>query len=324
MNIEWPHTDVVTLDDPFPHFVGAVPNLDYLAGDIDRLTSNPSIWKRHDGAFFSQWENSTPVEALEPLCAFSGSEATSHLRAIVAESLDCVLSSTCRVNLLRMAAGQRIAIHNDSPKLGFETHRVLVYLRSGQRDFTGGELLLFSKPSLDGLVRAYNPNAGTIFGFEASNTSYHAVAPVQGGSRLAVQYYFWHEGNSPATATFLRSLIETALDRFPRSGQVWSIAEALRSDPKCAVPHGDRTLADHLIETAAVLHLLGASEQTCVAGLVHSVEGTANFYADGCLQAVLADYRYADEVITIVKAFAQIEHGEGLIRFLTRYILSGH
>ncbi len=309
--------ETVKIQAPFPHFVGMVPDLLENLNTLQQIQSEKQFWKLHEASFYSQWENSTAVESIPGLQQFCTPETLNFLMMLVERSFDCKLSNIFRVNLLRLEPGQRISVHNDSPQLGYETHRVLIYLSSSIGNFTGGELVLFSDQHGSTAQCAYKPQCGMIFGFEASNTSYHGVMPVLDGCRMAIQYYFWHQGNEPHITQRLNDISKKSIELFPFDNDSKKIQAALRMDNRLAVRHGRGTLVDHLIETSAILNYFGAPKETCLAGLVHSVEGTGNIVVHGSLHDILGGVVSAPEVISLVKNYQAISHGAELKRLLT-------
>lgn len=302
--------------DPFPHFVTFLPEVRASKSLFEKSLYIDGLWKLHEESFYSQWENSKPVASVDSLHVFCSEAWISEVRQYVEQALQCELCDEYKINLLRLEAGQSINIHNDSPLLGYETHRVLVYLTDLEDDFQGGELVLFRSRDSSSIATAYRPRAGLIFGFEASNTSFHGVMPVTKGSRLALQYYFWHRGNDPQVENILRSFLVKGIEMWEQLDVATFFYRRLCSQKTLQLAHGNNSLIEHLRETAALLHAFGSDESVCLAGLVHSVEGTKNFSANGSLDAILVGYAHSDEVVKMVRLFSNLKDDRDLLNVI--------
>jgi hypothetical protein len=302
--------------DPFPHFVGFVTDLSLQKERLNKFFEDEFHWNLRVRSFYSQWENAIPIEKCELLSPFWSKEWLECIRDTVESRLKCNLAPPVKINLIRLTEGQSINIHNDSPKLGFETHRVLVYLADAGPDFSGGELVLFRENHPSCAAAAFHPKAGVVIGFEASNSSYHCVMPITSGNRYAIQYYFWASGNQPEIAEKLISTIQNALSSWNNYEPAKPIVKNLESQMNLDLAHGNSNLLNHLAETSALLFFHGADEPICIAGLVHSVGGTKNFAANGDLTQALSHRSDASEIISLVKCYADITDSEDLIRLM--------
>lgn len=87
-----------------------------------------------------------------------------------------------------------------------------------------------------------------------------------------------------------------------------------------AVPHGERSLFDHLCGTAAILQDWGASPPICAAGLFHSIYGTSLFPH----RTLLTDRRLqvrsviGEEAEGLAFLFCALRRPEGLVENLGR------
>src|SRR5690242_11378331 len=74
----------------------------------------------------------------------------------------------------------------------------------------------------------------------------------------------------------------TEIERMPsidRTGELLARGAAmLESIGARGLPHGDKTLWDHLVGTARILHAWSQPRDLCLAGLVHSIYGTDVFH----------------------------------------------
>jgi Rps23 Pro-64 3,4-dihydroxylase Tpa1-like proline 4-hydroxylase len=101
-------------------------------------------------------------------------------RRTVQESLSFDLaSSVLRVRLYRYSKGDWMLPHTD-PSDRLTTH--LIYLTEDWCPEYGGELLLLNSEIKEDVNQVLPPTFNTAVMFRPSNTSYHAVRPVQGPS----------------------------------------------------------------------------------------------------------------------------------------------
>jgi len=118
--------------------------------------------------------------------------------------------------VMRQEVGQATRVHNDRPRAGEPTHRIMLYLAEPGEHYSGGQFCVFDTPSAEQPVRKYEPRAGCMIAFEASARSYHAVAPITSGRRVVLVLQFHHAGNCPVKIGALSRELEAAIDAFGR------------------------------------------------------------------------------------------------------------
>ena len=113
------------------------------------------------------------------------------------------LRGPMRATIQRMEPGQYAEPHTDRPLLGYEAARLIVQLNTDWEPAHGGELHLH--PDANGhestLIRP--PTFNSAFGFVMGASSFHSVQPARRRRRTAV-FNFWHSGNSPEFASWVR------------------------------------------------------------------------------------------------------------------------
>jgi hypothetical protein len=97
----------------------------------------------------------------------------------------------------RMTQSQEIGLHNDistlPPAFRF-THRLVLYLNHCYSEEYGGVLRLANVLSASGSATTQKcvlPVHRSAFGFEISESSYHAIEPVRKGTRYNLSFTFY-------------------------------------------------------------------------------------------------------------------------------------
>jgi len=148
-------------------------------------------WKLHVADFYEQHEFSfddvvLPIALAE---AFSP-RALEELRRQIEDRFDVELSTRIDVTAHRLTHGQRIKIHNDFIP-GEESHRLLIQFNRGWEDANGGLLVFFNSDDPADVHRVLRPLHNTGVVFEISESSLHAVTPIQAGDRYTLVVSFF-------------------------------------------------------------------------------------------------------------------------------------
>jgi Rps23 Pro-64 3,4-dihydroxylase Tpa1-like proline 4-hydroxylase len=121
----------------------------------------------------------------------------SHVRRRMAELFATELEGFVDLTANRMTQCQEIGLHNDistlPPAFRF-THRLLLYLNHHYSEEYGGVLRLTNalSPSRSALPqKRILPVHRSAFGFEISESSYHAIEPVRMGTRYNLSFTFY-------------------------------------------------------------------------------------------------------------------------------------
>lgn len=147
--------------------------------------------------FYSQYEflldeNNVP-ESLNYLISV---ETKAKLRALVEDFFQCRLQDKVEVVAHRLSNHQMIEIHNDYIKeadFEIETHRLLIQLNHGWIEDNGGFLMIFGSDNSQDIVDTILPEHRSMFAFEISPQSYHAVSPIHSGLRYTLIFNFYRE-----------------------------------------------------------------------------------------------------------------------------------
>jgi Rps23 Pro-64 3,4-dihydroxylase Tpa1-like proline 4-hydroxylase len=148
-------------------------------------------WRLMVMDFYEQYEfdfqDADLPRRLKPLFC---EETLAELRQEVGTLLGASLKRRIDITAHKLNRSQKIRIHNDARPDG-ETHRFLIQLNRGWDQANGGLLMLFSGPEVETLEEVISPTSRSGFGFEISNSSYHAVSQVYRGNRYTLVFSFY-------------------------------------------------------------------------------------------------------------------------------------
>jgi hypothetical protein len=268
-------------DYPFPHLV--VDDL-FDRDDADRLLE----WLETSAEWWMQERDFYLHESCDNLEACAASERGAAISKAARRELAAVLGDIFGIELdgdnatiaaHRMTPGQGVGIHTDDPSLGTEALRLVVTLQRGDfQDADGGHLLLFSDHDVEAVTNIIRPLHNCAVAFPLSSESLHAVNDVTAGIRYSIVLGFWDRATMASTRVpdggGDTAAAEAALAAVPRARPVIALLKAAGAG---SVPHSGRTLIDHLVGVGAILHSWRCEPDVVVAGLLHSVYGTATF-----------------------------------------------
>ena len=127
----------------------------------------------------------------------TGDPFLSHVRRNMSELFATELEGFVDLTANRMTRGQEIGLHNDvstlPPAFRF-THRLVLYLNHNYSEEYGGALRLantLSKSQSAPVQKRILPVHRSAFGFEISDSSYHAIEPVLKGTRYNLSFTFY-------------------------------------------------------------------------------------------------------------------------------------
>lgn len=262
---------------PFPHAYCPYYISNEDVGFIYQKIRDGCEWKLGKTKFYEQWEGITNVSDISVLREYFSTEFIFKLKNEISSAFGRTLSDDLQINIHRMTSGQRLGIHTDEPRLGYETHRALIYFNNENNPYAGGEFLAFSERDITSSFIAYRPMDGSLIAFEASEKSYHAVMPIDSGERIAVQFYFWHIGNDKRVAKAVQIAISESLQAAKSDDFILSIISELKGEKNAFLQFGSTILLEHLTEVGCLLKSWGCKECLVVAGLLHAIFGNTNY-----------------------------------------------
>ena len=266
---------------PFPHVI--VDDL-FDAVDAERLLT----WLETDADWWMQERDFYLHESCDNLEACAASDAGRAISKAARRELAVVLGEIFGVDLdgddatisaHRMTPGQGVGIHTDDPSLGTESLRLVVtFKRNEFRDEDGGHLLLFCEHDVDAITSVIRPLQNCAVAFPLSSESLHAVNDVTGDVRYSIVLGFWDRAQmASARVPEGRSDPQRAAASLEPVPRARGVLELLRGAGAQQVGHSGSTLFDHLTGVAVILHDWGCDDDVVIAGLLHSVYGTATF-----------------------------------------------
>lgn len=145
--------------------------------------------------FYSQYEflldESNVPENLNFLISH---QTKSKLKELMEQLFDCKFNDTVDVVAHRLCKNQVIKIHNDyieEADFEIETHRLLIQLNHGWLESNGGYLMIFASDNANDIVEAILPEHNSMFAFEISPNSHHAVSEIHSGLRYTLIFNFY-------------------------------------------------------------------------------------------------------------------------------------
>lgn len=119
-------------------------------------------------------------------------ETLNHLKEFMQNLFDVDFQDNCYVVAHKLIDGHYIDIHNDylENEPDIETHRLIIQFNDGWVDDFGGVLTTFNSYHKLDIKDTFIPNHNSVFAFEISQNSYHAVSQIHNAHRYTLIYNF--------------------------------------------------------------------------------------------------------------------------------------
>ncbi|MDV6345712.1 cyclophane-containing peptide 2OG-Fe(II) oxygenase YhhC [Nitrosomonas sp. Is37] len=182
---------VTKLEIPFLHAFS--PNAFNVEFSMELLSwfEKSAPWSLIETDFYEQYEFSFyDINLPLNLISLVDSEYLNQIRKFMENIFSIALDDKIDCTAHKLTPGQRIRIHNDFIP-GKESHRLLIQLNRGWIDENGGMLMLFNSADPNDLGKIYRPIHNSLFAFEISAKSNHAVSTIKGGERYTLVYSFY-------------------------------------------------------------------------------------------------------------------------------------
>ncbi len=150
--------------------------------------------------FYSQYEFQLTKENTPKELNFLLSDTTlTKLTQLMEKLFSCKYKNNCYVVAHKLIDGQVIKIHNDyltqdddllEEDEDIETHRLIIQFNDGWEEQNGGFLLTFNSDNETNIQDIFLPEHRSMFAFEISPNSYHAVSQVYSSNRYTLIYNF--------------------------------------------------------------------------------------------------------------------------------------
>jgi hypothetical protein len=209
-------------------------------------------WNLHIGHFFEQWEYKFPSSSDYPVLdkLFEHGQT---IRQLLEEAYDVPLSARFDIVAHKLCAGQKILVHTDNPRFGYETHRFVINANPNYQDTDGGHLFICSERDPVKIYKALRPVSNTGFSFEASTNSLHAVGRVLQSDRYSIIFSFWHLGNTRSVQKKVNEALAGARQHYQAEIEPGKMAPG---SPQPAPVPGEETR----METYCLLRAWGVDE----------------------------------------------------------------
>lgn len=242
--------------------------------DLRARLGAATFWHKRNEAFFSHSEEKLFPHNSEGFEWLMTEPCLRSVQLFVEDRFGVPLATALEVMAQRMDPGDHSELHNDSPRFGWETHRLNLYLNDDWNPACGGRLQIASSMSGEDVSGAIEPRMGRVMVFEASPDSYHAIEPVREGERYSILFMLWHAANAPGVAKAVDALIRNARSTSEHSvsERHRPLIELLDSSGAGELPHGESNLMDHLLDTCCLLRAWGLPEHVGLAGLLQGID----------------------------------------------------
>jgi hypothetical protein len=233
-----------------------------------------TFWQQRSDTFFSHSEARLFSHNSEGFGWLVTEPCLRSVQRFVEDCFGLPLAPEMQVVAHRMSAGDYSGFHNDSPRLGWETHRLNLYLNDDWEAQCGGRLQIASTMSGEDVSGYIEPRMGGVMAFEACPSSYHAIEPVRQGERYSILYLLWHAANAPTVARAVDALVRDARSAWEQAvaDSYRPLIELLHSSGASELPHGESNLMDHLLDTCCLLRSWGLPEHVGLAGLLQGID----------------------------------------------------
>lgn len=178
---------------PFPYYVAQQALTDSASQAMLEWLETDAPWNLVEESFYEQYElNFHHVDLPLPLRNMVGLPALQAVRQVVETMFDVKLRGEVCFVAHKLAAGQRIRVHNDYVP-GQHTHRLLIQLNRGWADENGGLLVFFNSNSAKDVHKIFRPQHNSCVAFAIQQNSFHAVTPINSGDRYTLVYSFFEQ-----------------------------------------------------------------------------------------------------------------------------------
>lgn len=178
--------------DPFPHFSAVSVLENNLDAKIYEWFKSSNEWKLVETDFYEQYEFSLLNIELPEKFKYLIDDI--FLYSVTKKFTDVFQKRDFKlvdVVAHKLVNSQHIGVHNDFIN-GEETHRVVLHINPLWKEENGGFLLLFNSSSSSDISKIIKPVNNSMFGFEISKNSHHAVSKIYDFARFTIVYTFKH------------------------------------------------------------------------------------------------------------------------------------
>lgn len=175
---------------PFPHFSATSVLLDECLAKLYNWFLTTAEWYLVETDFYEQYEFSLlNVNLPSELQILVSEQSLSKITSLFKKRFNVATLEIVDVVAHKLVSSQHIGVHNDY--IGDEeTHRMVLHINPGWSEENGGYLMLFNSADVQDLSKIVYPINNTVFGFEISRHSNHAVSRIYDFARYTIVYTF--------------------------------------------------------------------------------------------------------------------------------------
>lgn len=166
--------------------------LDSFAGCLLNWLKN-SDWNLTTTDFYTQYEFLLKKQNTDKNLHYLFSKETLNtLLKFMQNLFDIEFKNNCYIVAHKLVDGHYIKIHNDylENEINIETHRLIIQLNDGWEDSFGGFLMTFNSNNELDIKDIIKPIHNSVFVFEISEHSHHAVSTIYNANRYTLIYNF--------------------------------------------------------------------------------------------------------------------------------------
>ncbi|WP_066804734.1 cyclophane-containing peptide 2OG-Fe(II) oxygenase YhhC [Moraxella oblonga] len=150
-------------------------------------------WDLTVADFYTQYEFMLNIKNTDKdLHYLFSKETLNYLKDFMKNLFNVDFKDNCYVVAHKLIDGHYIDIHNDylENEPDVETHRLIIQFNDGWAKSFGGLLKTFNSDNKSDIKDIFIPNHNSVFAFEISPYSYHAVSPIHNATRYTLIYNF--------------------------------------------------------------------------------------------------------------------------------------
>jgi Rps23 Pro-64 3,4-dihydroxylase Tpa1-like proline 4-hydroxylase len=183
-------TNAVVSNIPFPHFTAASVLPQDNIKNLYKWFLATTEWHLVETDFYEQYEFSL-LKALLPdeLKNLISEQSLSEIESLFKQNFNVKSLQLVDVVAHKLINSQHIGVHNDYIDEE-ETHRMVLHINPEWKDENGGFLMLFNSSNSQDFSKLVKPINNTVFGFEISRRSHHAVSQIHDFVRYTLVYTF--------------------------------------------------------------------------------------------------------------------------------------
>jgi Rps23 Pro-64 3,4-dihydroxylase Tpa1-like proline 4-hydroxylase len=184
-------SNAIVDESPFPHFSATAVLSEENIAELYNWFLITKEWHLIETDFYEQYEFSLlNIDLPHKLKNLISEISFSEINEVFKKGLVGVRAlEVVDVVAHKLVNSQHIGVHNDYIDEE-ETHRMVLHINPVWKEDNGGYLMLFNSGDVQDLSKIVYPINNTVFGFEISRKSHHAVSKIYDFVRYSIVYTF--------------------------------------------------------------------------------------------------------------------------------------